>query len=77
MRSRPSHPEGAVHYTENAGATLQIDAGETHWHSGESIGLRNAIVRYPKRHMTVVILTNRDEPEPYPLVEQIVRTVIG
>jgi len=39
--------------------------GETLWHSGETSGFRNVIVRYPGRHMTVVILTNRDDPEPY------------
>jgi CubicO group peptidase (beta-lactamase class C family) len=39
--------------------------GETLWHSGESIGFRNVIVRYPKRHMTVILLTNRNDPEPY------------
>jgi CubicO group peptidase (beta-lactamase class C family) len=39
--------------------------GETVWHSGETIGGRNVIVRYPQRHMTVIVLTNRNEPEPY------------
>lgn len=39
--------------------------GETVWHSGETIGFRNVIVRYPRRHLTVVVLTNRDDPEPY------------
>lgn len=39
--------------------------GETLWHSGETIGFRNVIVRYPKRHLTVVLLTNRTAPEPY------------
>jgi CubicO group peptidase (beta-lactamase class C family) len=39
--------------------------GETLWHSGETIGFRNVIVRYPRRHMTVVLLTNRNDPEPY------------
>jgi CubicO group peptidase (beta-lactamase class C family) len=39
--------------------------GETQWHSGETIGFRNVIVRYPKRHLTVIVLTNRDDPEPY------------
>jgi len=39
--------------------------GETVWHSGESLGFRNVIVRYPKRHFTVIILTNRNDPEPY------------
>jgi len=39
--------------------------GETLWHSGETSGFRNVIVRYPTRKLTVVILTNRDDPEPY------------
>lgn len=39
--------------------------GETLWHSGETLGFRNVIVRYPQRHMTVIVLTNRNEPEPY------------
>jgi CubicO group peptidase (beta-lactamase class C family) len=39
--------------------------GETVWHSGETVGFRNVIVRYPQRHMTVVVLTNRNDPEPY------------
>lgn len=39
--------------------------GETVWHSGETIGFRNVIVRYPKRHLTVILLTNRNDPEPY------------
>ncbi|WP_245156891.1 serine hydrolase domain-containing protein [Lysobacter arenosi] len=45
--------------------------GETLWHSGETIGFRNVIVRYPQRHLTVVVLTNRDDPEPYGLARQI------
>jgi CubicO group peptidase (beta-lactamase class C family) len=39
--------------------------GETLWHSGESIGFRNVIVRHPQRRLTVVVLTNRNDPEPY------------
>lgn len=39
--------------------------GETIWHSGETSGFRNVIVRYPARKLTVVILTNRDTPGPY------------
>jgi CubicO group peptidase (beta-lactamase class C family) len=42
-------------------------SGETLWHSGETVGFRNVIVRYPRRHFTVVVLTNRDAPEPYDL----------
>ncbi|WP_133477747.1 serine hydrolase domain-containing protein [Cognatilysobacter segetis] len=46
-------------------------SGETLWHSGESIGFRNVIVRYPRRRLTVVLLTNRNDPEPYDLARRI------
>ncbi|MDI9239438.1 serine hydrolase domain-containing protein [Lysobacter sp. LF1] len=45
--------------------------GDSLWHSGETIGFRNVIVRYPKEHMTVVVLTNRDDPEPYETAKRI------
>jgi hypothetical protein len=41
------------------------------WHSGESIGFRNVILRYPDRHLTVIVLSNRNDPEPYPLALKI------
>jgi CubicO group peptidase (beta-lactamase class C family) len=40
--------------------------GETRWHSGETTGFRNVIVRYPEHRFTVIVLTNRDDPAPYP-----------
>jgi len=45
--------------------------GRMQWHSGESIGFRNVILRYPDRHLTVIVLSNRDAPEPYPLALKI------
>ena len=39
--------------------------GDTLWHSGESMGFRNVIVRWPNQHFTVVLLSNRNDPEPY------------
>lgn len=39
--------------------------GESVWHSGETIGFRNVLVRWPERRLTVVLLTNRNAPEPY------------
>jgi CubicO group peptidase (beta-lactamase class C family) len=41
--------------------------GETLWHSGETMGFRNVIVRWPERRLTVVVLTNRNGREPYGL----------
>lgn len=45
--------------------------GDTQWHSGETIGFRNVIVRHPHQRTTIVILTNRDDPEPYALAKKI------
>ncbi|MCX7512820.1 serine hydrolase domain-containing protein [Frateuria hangzhouensis] len=45
--------------------------GDTLWHSGESIGFRNVIVRWPKQHLTIILLSNRNEPEPYQTVLKI------
>ena len=42
-------------------------SGAMLWHSGESTGFRHVILRYPGRRLTVIVLTNRDDPEPYPL----------
>jgi CubicO group peptidase (beta-lactamase class C family) len=42
-------------------------SGAMQWHSGESTGFRHVILRFPEIHLTVIVLTNRDDPEPYPL----------
>ncbi len=39
--------------------------GDSLWHSGETMGFRNVIVRFPQHRLTVVVLTNRDAAEPY------------
>jgi CubicO group peptidase (beta-lactamase class C family) len=51
-------------------------SGETRWHSGESVGFRNVIVRYPEHRFTVIVLTNRDEPEPYPTALAIAKILL-
>ncbi len=43
------------------------------WHTGESIGFRNAVVRFPDEKLSVVVLTNRDEGEPYELAIRVAR----
>jgi len=45
--------------------------GGMQWHSGESIGFRNVLVRFPTQRLTVVVLTNRNAPEPYRLARRI------
>lgn len=41
------------------------------WHSGETIGFRNVILRWPQAGLTVVLLSNRNDPEPYALARRI------
>lgn len=41
--------------------------GDMLWHSGETIGFRNVIIRWPERRKAIVLLTNRNDPEPYGL----------
>ena len=40
-------------------------------HTGETIGFRNALVRFPEERLAVVVLTNRNEGEPYRLALEI------
>jgi CubicO group peptidase (beta-lactamase class C family) len=47
--------------------------GETLWHSGETRGFRNVILRYPQRRLAVIVLTNRNDPEPYDIARAIAR----
>jgi len=51
-------------------------SGATVWHSGETLGFRNVIVRYPKSHFTVIVLTNRNDPEPYTVALAIAKLFI-
>jgi CubicO group peptidase (beta-lactamase class C family) len=52
-------------------------AGDRQWHSGESVGFRNTIVRWPKQRLTVVVLSNRNEPTPYDLAISIGRLFLA
>lgn len=46
--------------------------GENRWrHTGETSGFRNAILRFPERKLTIVILTNRSSGEPQAIAERI------
>jgi len=56
-------------------------SGDVAWHSGESIGFRNVMLRRPARNTTasrmtarrttVILLTNRDEPPPLAIARDI------
>ncbi len=49
--------------------------GDTVWHPGESMGFRNVLIRDPVRHATIILLTNRDDPEPYSAVRPLLACV--
>jgi CubicO group peptidase (beta-lactamase class C family) len=51
--------------------------GEALWHSGETSGFRNVIIRYPSKRLTVVVLTNRDDPPPYETALAIAKLFMG
>jgi CubicO group peptidase (beta-lactamase class C family) len=54
----------AIHY--GFGWRISEHRGHrTVWHSGETRGFRNALVRFPDERLTVIILTNRNEAPPY------------
>jgi len=51
--------------------------GERRWrHTGETSGFRNAIMRFPERKLTIVILTNRSSGEPQAIAERIADRVL-
>ena len=60
-----------VNYAMGWRVTDEKIGGRTLWHSGETIGFRNVIIRYPAQHFTVVLLTNRNDPEPYQTAREI------
>src|SRR5207245_1551188 len=45
--------------------------GEKRWrHTGETSGFRNAIQRFPRRRLTIIVLTNRSSGEPAALEQR-------
>jgi CubicO group peptidase (beta-lactamase class C family) len=62
-----------VRYAMGWRVTEEEVGGTTLWHSGETIGFRNVIIRYPQERMTVILLTNRNDPEPYRTARTIAR----
>jgi len=46
-------------------------------HTGETIGFRNALVRFPDQRLSIVVLTNRNEGTPLALALQIADVLSG
>ena len=51
------------------------ELGPLQWHSGESIGFRNVLLRWPEQRLTVVVLSNRNDPEPYGLARRLAEAI--
>lgn len=59
---------------ENYGFGWRIDTyrGQLrHHHSGSTSGFRNFLQRFPDERLTIIVLTNRAEPDVQPLAERI------
>ncbi len=65
-----------VRYAMGWRVTEEAVGGRTLWHSGETIGFRNVIIRYPQQRFTVILLTNRNDPEPYQTARAIARVFL-
>lgn len=64
----------------NYGFGWRIDTYEglrRYHHSGSTSGFRNFIQRFPDERLTVIILTNRAEPDVQPLAERVADLVVG
>lgn len=56
-------PDAGAHY--GYGWFIGTHRGEKLvWHTGETSGFRNALLRFPDRRLTVIVLTNRRDGEP-------------
>lgn len=51
----------------------QLDGRRMLFHTGETIGFRNALLRLPEARLFVVILTNRNEGKPLEAAKEIAR----
>ena len=65
-QSEVTDEDGVHHY----GFGWRLGDG-TLWHSGETIGFRNVIIRWPAQRLTVVLLSNRNDPAPYLTARQV------
>ena len=72
--SRATLREAWTPNLEHYGFGWYIDAWRGHtrcWHTGSTCGFRNAMMRFPDDQLTIIILTNRREPDVANLAEQI------
>jgi CubicO group peptidase (beta-lactamase class C family) len=48
-----------------------LDGWRRIWHSGDTVGFRANVQRFPQKRLTVVVLENRTEPLPRPLATRL------
>ena len=56
-------------FVDNAGEDLRVS------HHGETMGFTNFILKYPRRRLTVIVLTNRTGGAPWDLAADVARMV--
>jgi CubicO group peptidase (beta-lactamase class C family) len=72
--SKQSLKLASTPHLENYGFGWRIDQYKGHTrihHTGSSRGFRNVIQRFPEDHFTVIILSNRNDPDVAPLADQL------
>jgi hypothetical protein len=45
-------------------------------HTGSTIGFRTAVQRFPDRHLTVIVLINREGSSPWTIAEDIANLLL-
>ena len=58
-------------FVDNAGEDLRVS------HHGETMGFTNFILKYPRRKLTVIVLTNRTGGNPWDLAADVARLFTG
>ena len=77
LATTPPTLPGGVETQYGFGWFVDTYRNERRWrHTGETSGFRNAIQRFPGRHFTVIVLTNRNGGEPATIAERIADQVL-
>lgn len=69
LMARVFAPQAAAPAGEAYGMGWYLRGERVAYHTGETIGFRNAIVRRLDRRLTAIVLTNRDDAAPLALAE--------
>jgi CubicO group peptidase (beta-lactamase class C family) len=67
----PAFPDGAGHSYAFGWFHDTFEGHRREWHQGETRGFNNIFHRYPDDDLTIIILTNRNDSEPWKIADRI------